>query len=123
MKKRLMKRLMRKFALSEVGAKGLIQATVWSVLCNIALMAPVFLIMWVISRMIPLIESGQSVIGLLPISMITAAGVLLLLWVLHYFQYAALYITVFSEGANRRIALAERLRSCLLYTSDAADEL
>lgn len=110
MKKRLMKRLMRKFALSEVGAKGLIQATVWSVLCNIALMAPVFLIMWVISRMIPLIESGQSVIGLLPISMITAAGVLLLLWVLHYFQYAALYITVFSEGANRRIALAERLR-------------
>ncbi|MGP1419391.1 MAG: ABC transporter ATP-binding protein [Sphaerochaetaceae bacterium] len=104
------KRLMKRFALSEAGAKGLIQATVWSVLCNIALMVPVFLIMWVISRMIPLIESGRSVIGILPMSMIAAAVVLLLLWVLHYFQYAALYITVFSEGANRRIALAERLR-------------
>ena len=35
---------------------------------------------------------------------------LLLLFVLHWFQYASLYIATYQESANRRVSLAETLR-------------
>ena len=39
-----------------------------------------------------------------------ALAVLLLLFVLHWFQYASLYIATYQESANRRVSLAETLR-------------
>ena len=39
-----------------------------------------------------------------------ALVVLLLLFVLHWFQYASLYIATYRESANRRVSLAETLR-------------
>ena len=36
--------------------------------------------------------------------------VLILLFVLHWFQYASLYIATYRESANRRVSLAETLR-------------
>ena len=39
-----------------------------------------------------------------------ALAVLLLLFVLHWFQYASLYIATYRESANRRVSLAETLR-------------
>ena len=39
-----------------------------------------------------------------------ALAVLILLFVLHWFQYASLYIATYRESANRRVSLAETLR-------------
>ena len=39
-----------------------------------------------------------------------ALAVLVLLFVLHWFQYATLYIATYRESANRRVSLAETLR-------------
>lgn len=101
--------LKNRFALSDAGASGLIQAVVWTYFSNLALMLPVFLVMATIARMTDLIE-GSDVMAMWPLYPLIAAALLVLLWVIHYFQYAALYLTVFSEGTNRRIDLAERLR-------------
>ena len=40
----------------------------------------------------------------------SAAAVLVLLFVLHYFQYASLYLATYKESESRRISLAETLR-------------
>ena len=39
-----------------------------------------------------------------------AAAVLVLLFILHWFQYASLYLATYKESASRRISLAETLR-------------
>ena len=39
-----------------------------------------------------------------------ALAVLVLLFVLHWFQYASLYLATYKESANRRVSLAETLR-------------
>ena len=39
-----------------------------------------------------------------------ALAVLILLFILHWFQYASLYLATYKESANRRISLAETLR-------------
>ncbi len=40
----------------------------------------------------------------------SGALILILLFILHWFQYASLYLATYKESANRRISLAETLR-------------
>ena len=40
-----------------------------------------------------------------------------LLGILYYMQYNATFFAMYQESGNKRISLAEKLRSCLLYTS------
>lgn len=102
--------LMKKFALSDSGAAGLIKAVAWSFVCNVSLMLPVFLIMAFIMKANELLTEGRGLAEMWPVYPLIALVLWAVLWVLHYFEYAALYITVYSESTHRRVDLAERLR-------------
>lgn len=103
------KKLQHIFALSEKGAKDLVKAVIWCFVCNLALMFPVGAVLFTIQHLLGCLESGSPMdefwlyVGF-------ALAVLLLLFVLHWFQYASLYIATYRESANRRVSLAETLR-------------
>ena len=102
--------LMRKFALTEHGARGMIKAILLCFASNLALMLPVYLIMLTINRITKSISSGGEIINHLPVFIVSALAIVVLIWVIRYFEYAALYISVYKEGIVRRVGLAERLR-------------
>ncbi len=104
------KKLQYMFALSEKGAVDLVKAIIWCFICNIALMLPVGAVMLTIQHMLLSIDTGTSVMEGAVAVILFAIGVVLLLYILHWFQYASLYIATYKESATRRIALAEVLR-------------
>lgn len=106
----MIRKLMHIFALSEQGAKDLVKSTRWTVICNISLMLPVTVIMAAMRQLLGSVAGTASPMD--NFWLYTGAGVLVLvvLYVVHYFQYAALYNATYIESANRRIGLAETLR-------------
>ena len=106
----MIKRLQHLFALSETGAKDFVRAVLWTVVCNLSLMFPIGAIMATIQYLLKTLPAGGDPAA--EILIYTGGGVviLILLHVLHYFQYAALYLSTYNESANRRIGLAETLR-------------
>lgn len=106
----MIKKLQRIFALSERGAKDLVKSTLWTVICNIALMLPVGVIMATVQQLLNSASVGESPMSQFWLYTGLSAALLVLLYVLHYFQYAALYNATFLESANRRISIAETMR-------------
>lgn len=106
----MIRRLQHTFALSEKGAKDFVRAVIWCFLCNISLMAPVGVVMAAIQYLLDTLEHGGNPAEKVWVYTGAAALVLLVLFVLHYFQYAALYLATYQESASRRIGLAEILR-------------
>jgi len=106
----MIKKLQHIFALSEKGAQDLVKSTLWTVICNISLMLPVGVIMATVRLLLNSSATGEGSMDKL--LAYTGSGLLVLavLFILHYFQYAALYNATFIESANRRIGLAETLR-------------
>ena len=104
------KKLQHIFALSEKGAKDLVKAVLWSFVCNLALMFPVGAVLFTVRHLLSCLEDGSSPMDGFWIYVGFALAVLLLLFVLHWFQYASLYIATYRESANRRVSLAETLR-------------
>lgn len=103
-------RLQHIFALSEQGAKDLIKAVVWSFVCNVSLMFPVGAVMAVMMYLLDILEFGGDPMARFWVYTGGALAVLILLFILHWFQYASLYLATYKESANRRISLAETLR-------------
>lgn len=106
----MIRKLQYIFALSEQGAKDLVKSTIWTVVCNIALILPIGIVMATIQQLL-----RSAFIATSPMAHFwsyTGLSVLLLalLYILHYFQYAALYNATFLESANRRIGIAETMR-------------
>lgn len=106
----MIRRLQHTFALSEKGAKDFVKAVVWCFLCNLSLMVPVGVVMAAIQYLLGTLEQGGDPAGKVWVYTGAAALVLRLLFVLHYFQYASLYLATYQESASRRIGLAEVLR-------------
>ncbi|MEE3487726.1 MAG: ABC transporter ATP-binding protein [Bulleidia sp.] len=106
----IVKRLMDRYAMSETGAKGFLSAVLWTFLCNLGLMVPVFLTMGIISTLDERLSTGTETKDLMPVAIVLSLVVLALIFILHYMQYKAMYLTTFREGAARRISLAESLR-------------
>ena len=98
------------FALSRQGAKDFVKAVVLTVICNISLMIPVGVTMAVIQYMLTAIPAGENTAGKILYYTGIAVLVLAVLFILHYLQYGALYLSVYTESANRRIGFAETLR-------------
>ncbi len=98
------------YALTERGAKDLVKATLWTVAANLSLMLPVGLLIMALQDIIDALMSGGDPAA--EIWSITAlgAGLLVLIYIVHWFQYKALYIATYIESANRRIGLGEKLR-------------
>lgn len=106
----MIKKLQHIFALSEQGAKNLVKSTLWTVICNIALMLPIAIIMLTIQQLLASATMGENPMSKFWLYTGLAVVLLVLLYVLHFFQYSALYNATFIESASRRIGIAETLR-------------
>ena len=104
------KKLQHWFALSEKGARDLVKAVLWCFVCNLALMFPVGAVLFTVQHLLGCLEGGGSPTDGFWLYVGFALAVLVLLFVLHWFQYASLYIATYRESANRRVSLAETLR-------------
>ena len=104
------KKLQHVFALSEKGAKDLVKAVIWCFVCNLSLMLPVGAVLFTAQHLLDAMETGGSPMEGFWIYTGSSLAVLVLLFVLHWFQYASLYLATYKESASRRVSLAETLR-------------
>ena len=104
------KKLQHIFALSEKGAKDLVKAVIWCFVCNLSLMLPVGAVLFTVQHLLDSMENGNNPVVGFWIYTGFGAAVLILLFILHWFQYASLYLATYKESANRRVSLAETLR-------------
>lgn len=106
----MIRKLQKHYALTERGAKDLVKATLWTVGANLSLMVPIGLLMLALMQIINALMAGgdpaQGVWGYTAL----AAGLVAVIYIIHWFQYKSLYIATYQESANRRIRLAEKLR-------------
>lgn len=102
--------IQRTFSVSESGAKDLRKAIGMATLKDISMMLPVGLIYLVLQEMI------QSYAGELgrPVKLLIYLPMILLMmafiYIIQYQHYNATYLASYSESANQRIHVAERLR-------------
>ncbi len=103
----MLKKIQQAFALTEPGARSLVKSTLLTALANLTLMFPVGLIVIVLKQL-----TGPAPVTMAEILLYTISGIALalLIYLVHYFQYTSLYIATYSESANLRIQLAEKLR-------------
>ena len=85
----MIRKLQHIFALSEQGAKDLIKAVIWCFVCNISLMLPIGVVMWVMMHLLDVMGNGGDPMSHFWIYTIGGLIVLALLFILHYFQYAS----------------------------------
>ena len=102
----MIKKLQRKFALSEKGAKDLVKGCIACAFQNISFMFPVWILYMLVSDLMAGgISDGRSVVYV-----IGCIVCVLLIMITTYFQYHATYYATYEESGVRRITLAERLR-------------
>ncbi len=102
----MIRRLQKRYALSEQGAKDLVKGCLACVLQNLSFMFPVGLLFSFVSDLlnggVPDEKNTFYVIGC-----VVCIGLILLTT---YIQYNATYFATYTESGVRRITLAERLR-------------
>lgn len=94
-----------RFALSAKGAKNLIVGIAWTTLLNIGLMLPaIFTFIF--------LEDYLQRTAIHGIGYYISMGLafMLILFIIALFQYTSVYTKIYTESANRRITLAEKLR-------------
>ena len=102
----MIKKLQKKYALSEQGAKDLIKGCLACVLQNLSLMFPVGLLYYLVSD---LMNGGVSG-GKIPFYVAGCVVCIGLILLTTFFQYNATYFATYKESGVRRITLAEHLR-------------
>ena len=102
----MLKKLQRRFALSEQGAKDLIKGCIACAFQNISFMFPV----WILYLLVEDMFSGVSPASRAPAYLAGCAACVLLIIITTYFQYNATYFATYKESGVRRITLAETLR-------------
>lgn len=102
----MVKKLMRHFALSEDGAKGLVKATAACAVADLVLMLPVGLLYALVNDFL---SGGEKQRGgwLYGIGIALA---LLLVFLTEFWKYNATYFSTYRESGTCRIRLAEKLR-------------
>lgn len=102
----MIKKLQKKYALSEQGAKDLIKGCLACVLQNLSFMFPVGLLYYMVGDLMNGgVPSGK--ISFYVVGCIVCIGLILLTT---FFQYNATYFATYKESGIRRITLAEHLR-------------
>ena len=100
------KRLMKRFALSEEGAKGLVRAVAACTVADLMLMLPVGLLYLLASDFL----SGSVPEGRYPLYGLGIVVALLLILLSEFWKYNATYFSTSLESGPCRIRLAEKLR-------------
>ncbi|HPY99901.1 MAG TPA: ABC transporter ATP-binding protein [Clostridiales bacterium] len=101
----MIQKLMRKYAVSEKGAKDLIYAVLAGICVDLALMLPVGLLYLLVEDML-----ADAPFRHLPWMMIGCVLALVLIGLSALWQYNATFFAMYRESGNKRIALAEKLR-------------
>lgn len=102
----MIKRLQKRYALSEQGAKDLVKGCLACVFQNLSFMFPVGLLYLLVADLMNGGVPGEKIIFYI-IGCAVCIGLILLTT---YFQYNATYFATYMESGVRRITLAERLR-------------
>lgn len=102
----MINKIMKRFALSREGAKGLVWAIAACTVADIALMFPVGLLYFLVSDFIDgkVPESHYALYG------IGIAGAIFLIFLSEFWKYNATYFSTYRESGKCRIRLAEKLR-------------
>ena len=101
----------KRFALSEKGAQSFVGGIFASLLLNLTLMLPVmFIFLFLTDYLQPVVRPGSIPANGFWFYALTAAAFMAIIYVVAMFQYKNTYTNVYVESANRRIALAEKLR-------------
>ena len=99
-------RLMKHFALSREGAKGLVRAVIACAVADLMLMLPVGLLYLLAGDFL----SGSVPEGRYPLYALGIAAALLLILLSEFWKYNATYFSTYRESGACRIRLAEKLR-------------
>ncbi len=101
--------LQKTFALTQQGAGDLVKAIGACCLTNIGMMFPVGIVYLFLTQLFLPYFGGSASMNL-PLYIGGGIAVLALLYIFEYIQYNATYLASYTESANMRITLAERLR-------------
>ena len=102
----MIKKLQKKYALSEQGAKDLIKGCLVCVLQNLSFMFPVGLLYYLVGDLM----NGGVPGGKIPFYVTGCVVCIGLILLTTFFQYNATYFATYKESGIRRITLAEHLR-------------
>lgn len=103
--------LQNRFAMTRQGAVDLIKASLWCMLTNFSLMIPPILMIQLIYRVLTPVLAGQPVVTNPWMWLAWALMAGTFIWIVYYFQYAATFVAVYKESAQRRLSFGERLRA------------
>ncbi|WP_421918380.1 ABC transporter ATP-binding protein [Marinifilum sp.] len=105
--------LEERLALSVQGAKDFTKGVFFTTLLNMALMLPaIYVFMFLEDFLRPIIDpSGIHPKGLFWYYILIGISFMLVSWFIALLQYRSNYTKVYDESANRRISLAEKLRT------------
>ena len=102
----MIKKLQKRYALSEQGAKDLVKGCLACVLQNLSFMFPVSLLYFLVGDLMNGGVPGEKLIFYI----VGCAVCISLILLTTYIQYNATYFATYTESGVRRITLAERLR-------------
>lgn len=103
--------LQTKYDLSNEGLKSLKKGILFSVLSNLSIMIPVFLLTEILSKMLDNVTMKSNSLNINVIGYtIIGVFVLFIMFVFSYYQYTITYINTYEESSKRRIQIAEHLR-------------
>lgn len=100
----MLEKIMKKFALSEQGARDLVKACIVCAITNIALMLPVGILFKTVTDLIET-ESINS-----PFCVVCSIICIAFVFVVYAIQYNSTFLATYIETGVRRITLAEKLR-------------
>jgi ATP-binding cassette, subfamily B, bacterial IrtB/YbtQ len=107
----MLKIIQKRFALSRKGAKDFIKGTLFTTLLNLALMLPaVFLFFFLDEYIHKVFDPSATISNELWYYVLLGLCFMIIMFIIAILQYRSTFITVYDESANRRIALAEKLR-------------
>lgn len=107
----MLETIKRRFALSTKGAKDFCKGTFFTVLLDVALMLPaVFVFFFLDDYLRPVFNPSASVAHGITYYILLGLAFMVIMYIIAVVQYRSTYTTVYDESANRRIAVAEKLR-------------
>ncbi len=104
-------KIQRRLALSDKGFIDFIKGTLGTTCLNIALMLPaVFMYYFLNEYLTKVLDTDSSIVHTVWYYILLALGCMVIMFGVALIQYQSTYTTIYDESANRRIALAEKLR-------------
>ena len=103
--------LRKLFALTEQGAKDMKKGIIASVFTSLSLMLPMGLLLMLVMQLLQPLLGMEAAAPSLGAYTGMCLALLVIIFLTHYIQYRCTYIAAYAESAQRRIGLAEKLRT------------